>query len=82
MFTQITTSGSLKAETAALHFRKPNSHSSLMMTLFSHPESRLDLLRQPLVEGGFAIAGSRMFNFGRDEVFFTGLSAKMAQCWY
>ena len=46
------------------------------------PESRLDLLRQPLVEGGFAIAGSRMFNFGRDEFFFTGLSAKMAQCWY
>ena len=36
------------------------------------PESRLDLLRQPLVEGGFAIAGSRMFNFGRDEVFFHG----------
>jgi len=34
--------------------------------------SRLDLLRMPVASGGFAIAGSRMFNFGHREVTFHG----------
>lgn len=36
------------------------------------PNSRLDLLRSPLVDAGFSIAGSRMINFGIDEAIFHG----------
>lgn len=36
------------------------------------PQSRLEWLKQPLVEAGFSIAGSRMINFGREEVVFHG----------
>lgn len=41
------------------------------------PNSRLDLLRQPLITGGFAIAGSRMINYGHDEVIFHGRLVEM-----
>ncbi len=36
------------------------------------PASRLDLLLKPLQNSGFCVAGSRMINYGHDEVMFHG----------